>query len=186
MSTDRIWGSWNEVRVFTSRFGQLWNLLAAQNVGTPEQRNNFGLSQRRCEIEMLWSLFCDARPSVILEVGVAQGGTLAGWIHLASWDCTVIAIDRDLNDTRPRPGDPTPFYSGPLKMYEEGGGIRSLIAPHQRFFGINGWTHDDLTKAKLNQALDGRKIDWCFHDASHFHEDAYKDFCWLWPILRSS
>lgn len=182
MSTERIFGGWyTRACGYSDELTDLWHKLAEQGEGKP----NFGLSQRRHEITMLWSLFQRARPRVIFEVGVSQGGTLAGWCQLATWPCTIIAQDRDMNDCRPRPGDPVhpSIYSGPLKVTSQGGGACSLIRPHQEFYAINGWTYEPETMGALLKILNGHKIDWMFHDASHSAAMFEKDFEQYWPLI---
>lgn len=48
---------------------------------------------------------------------------------------------------------------------------------------INGWTTEQSTKDTLAKVLDGRKIDFCFHDASHEADMFRQDFQWLWPLI---
>lgn len=189
MSTERIFGGWdtspNEGEGAMDELIYLWHMLAAQQIGKPDFQPNLGLSQRKAEIVMLWSLFQRARPRVIVEIGVAQGGTLAGWCQLATWPCTIIAIDRDLNDCRPRPGDPVhaAIYDGPLKLSSEGGGCCSLVKPHQKFFGLQGWSFQPEMVAAVEKVLNGQRIDWLFSDASHASEMFTQEFDAYWPMV---
>lgn len=189
MSTATIYGDWDHPRVtgdpWTDRFQSLWHILAAQNVGTPQFEPNFGLSQRRAEITELWKLFCQLRPKVIVEVGVAQGGTLAGWCELAPPDATIIAWDRDLNDCRPRPGEPVhpSIFRGQAKMTCEGGGAFLLKKHGQQMHAIDGWSYDVRAQARLMEILNGRKIDFSFNDASHSKGMFAADFKFMWPLI---
>lgn len=134
---------------------------------------------------MLWSLFYRMQPKIVVEVGVAQGGTFAGWCKLASHDATLIAIDRCLDDARPRPGDPVhpAIYSGPLASTSNGGGIYHLRQFGQRIIGINGWSYEPHVMEKLLAELDGRKIDFLFNDASHSASMFAQDFKLYWPLV---
>lgn len=182
MSTERIFGGWHTYPTgHRDELTDLWHKLAEQGEGKP----NFGLSQKRPQITMLWSLFQRARPAVICEVGTSQGGSLAGWCQLATWPCTIIAIDRDLNDCRPRPGEPVhpSIYSGPLAYTSQKGGACSLVKPHQIFYGIQGWSYEPATVDALKHVLKGRQIDFLFHDASHSAVLFEKDWNLYWPLI---
>lgn len=189
MSTEKIFGGWDGTPVTgaSDELSRLWHELAAQNVGTDHQVNNCGLSQRRAEITSLWELYRRARPKVVLEVGVAQGGTWASWCHLGQPDALLIGIDRDVNDCRPRKGEPvSQFLAKPHlqgKMTSQGGGMYAYARDNQVVVPISGWTTDPMVQASLTALLAGRTIDFCFHDASHYWEDFHKDFVWLWPLI---
>lgn len=184
--TEQIFGRWDTMPLRrTDDLDLLWHKLAAQSVGSHNFKPNSGMSQRRHEICMLWSLFARQRPKLIMEVGVAQGATLAGWCQLAPDDATIIAVDRCLDDCRPRPGDPVhPDISGRSDLStSKGGGIHHLRRGNQQMLGINGWTTDDSTKAAIMEALAGRKVDFLYHDASHSKELFALDFAFFWPLV---
>lgn len=188
MSIDRWLGTWDLLPTNGNKdeLAQLWHYLAAQNVGTPYQQLNSGLSQRRLEITMLWELYQRVKPKVVLEVGVAQGGTFASWCYLGEPDATIIGIDRDVNDCRPRHNDPVhPMLSisKEHKTTDQGGGMMHLARHQQKVIPIKGWTTSPSVKEELNIILQGRKIDFCFHDASHEASMFKADFAWLWPLL---
>lgn len=185
MSTERIFGTWDQPPKQPDEISLLWHKLAAQNVGKPDFMPNSGLSQRRAEITMLWTLFARMKPQVIVEVGVAQGGTFASWCQLAPDDAVIIAVDRCLDDCRPRPGDPVhPGISIRSDLSSSnGGGIYHLGKAGQTIIGVNGWTTEQSTKDKLIAALNGRKIDFLFHDASHERSMFIQDFEWMYPLV---
>jgi cephalosporin hydroxylase len=181
MSTEAIYGGWS-----TPKFNNidwihdLWMKLSAQP-GSP----NFGLTQRKNEIWELWQLYNQQYPRVVLEIGVAQGGTFAAWCQLGRGDATLIGIDRDLNDCRPRPGDPVnrDIYDGELAMTCNGGGLFSLARQQQDIHAINGWSHEPRVMEELLRVLNGRKIDFLFHDASHQARMFARDFDLYWPLV---
>jgi cephalosporin hydroxylase len=187
MSTESIYGDWDkkESRVPGDELEALWHKLAAQNVGRADFEPNSGLSQRKNEIIELWQLYIRSRPRVVVEVGCAQGGTFAGWCQLGVWTNTIIGIDRDVNDCRPRPGDPVhpDIYSGPLASTTNGGGMYSLAKHGQIIHPINGWTFDPIVLETLLHLLNGRKIDFLFHDASHEAGMFARDFKMFWPLI---
>lgn len=173
MSLDKLYGTWEKPKD-GSVYQWLWSRLAHQP-GTNQP--NFGLSQRKNEIIELWRLFVALQPKVIVEIGVAQGGTLCSWCQLAPRDATIIAIDRCVDDCRPRPGDPVhpDIYNGPLKMTSQGGGAYHLRQHAQQLHVINGWSYEPQVLQNLQKLLAGRKIDFLYNDASHsaelFHQD---------------
>jgi len=186
MSTENIFGSWDfPPKGNADHLSALWHILAAQNVGTANFIPNFGLSQRRAEIEMLWHLYEKAKPQIVVEIGVAQAGTFAAWCILGRADATIIGIDRCLDDSRPRPGDPVhpSIHPGPYAMYSQGGGILHLAQRRQKVIGINGWSLEASTLSQLNEVLQGRTIDWLFNDGSHEASMAQGDFENYWPLI---
>lgn len=187
MSTDRIFGTWDQLPEsgLVDPVAVLWHKLAAQRCGTPQQVNNFGLSQRRAEWATLMDLYLRAKPKLVVEIGVAQGGTAAGWCAIGRSGAEFIFIDRDLQDCRPRPGDPVDpgIYSGPLKMTNQGGGIFHLAQRGQNIHGISGWSHAPETLSQLKAILNGRQIDWLYNDASHSAKMFAQDFQIYWPLI---
>lgn len=189
MSTESLFGTWDKARVrgdyLFDKFQGMWHTLACQNAGKPEFQANSGLTQRKHEIIMLWTLVHFQRPQVVVEVGTAQGGSFASFCELAAPDATLISIDRCINDCRPRPGEPVhpSVYNGPLRMSEQGGGVYSLGKKGQRVYGINGWSHEKSTQDRLEEILAGRKIDFLFNDGSHSKEMFADDFRWMWPLV---
>lgn len=184
MSTENIYGGWSTAAEEQEgdALHNLWMKLAAQP-GSP----NFGLSQRKNEIIPLWELYCRQTPRVVLEIGVAQGGTFASWCQLGRDDAAIIGIDRDTNDCRPRPGDPgNPGINDPtieLRMTSNGGGMHDLARFGQIVRPINGWSHEPRVMEELLRVLDGRKIGFLFHDASHSAEMFARDFELYWPLV---
>lgn len=186
MSTDRIFGSWDSPPPYKDTPGEIWNWLAAQNVGTPDFQPNSGLSQRRHEITMLWHLYQRARPKIVLEIGVAQAGTFASWCFLGEPDALIIGIDRSVNDARPRAGEqvsPRIVHRTVNQMTDGGGGMFALGRNNQRIVPICGWSTDPNVLAALEKTLAGRKIDFLFHDASHSADMSRKDFLLYRPFM---
>ena len=171
---------WDEI---LSRYNDLWNKLAPID----DKHPNNGMTQKRNEIMELWSIFERVEPTIILEIGVSQGGTFAGWCQLASDDALIIGIDRDPNDCYPRKGNQVHPDIGDLtlKMTEEGGGMYALKrkGSHQTIVPIVGMSFDPIVIKKLKGVLNGRKIDFIFHDASHEYSMTVKDFELYWPLV---
>jgi len=188
MSTSRIYGEWNKTGRWEeekNRAWWLWHRLAAQNEGRADFEPNNGLSQRKNEIIELWALYARMAPMVVVEIGVAQGGTFAAWCDLGNENATIIGIDRDVNDCRPRPGDPIhpDIFAGKAESTSNGGGMHVYRRANQQVIPINGWTHDSYVYDRLMNVLSGRKIDFLFHDASHEANMFEADFKRFWPLV---
>jgi len=187
MSTEKIFGTWDGMPKtgYADEHTWLWHKLAAQKIGTPEQRNNSGLTQRRDEFTMFLDLVRRAQPRVVLEIGTAQGGSFAALCQVCPTDATMISMDRCINDARPRPDDPVnrDIYNGPLLMAEQGGGIHHLKRSGQTTITINGWSYAPMVMEQLKGVLGGRTIDLIFHDASHEADMAIRDFYLYWPLV---
>lgn len=180
--TERIYGGWDTPRAGDDPMESLWHRLAAQHVGTAAFQPNSGLSQRKNEIIELWQLFVRQKPMLVVEIGVAQGGTLAGWCQLDRQGAEFIIIDRCVDDCWPRAGDPVhPSIGKSERMTSAGGGAHALLRPSQKLTAINGWTHDPAVIRQFQDALRGRRVDWLFHDASHSKEMFQQDFANFWP-----
>ncbi len=186
MSTERIYGTWENPSANADALENLFHSLAAQGVGTLNQRNNSGLTQRKPEIIALWELYLRARPKVVVEIGVAQGGSFAAWCVLGQPDATIIGIDRDCNDCLPRRGENVHPSIAPQKshpMSNQGGGIFALGKHQQMIHAINGWSTDESTISQLKELLGDRKIDWLWTDSSHDESMFAKEFEMYYPLV---
>jgi predicted O-methyltransferase YrrM len=167
------------------KYDDLWEKLAPN--GQVPTNLNSGMTQRKNEIIELWQLFDRLDPKIILEIGVSQGGTFASWCQLARDDALIIGIDRDPNDCWPREGNQIhPDIADPcFKMTEWGGGMYALKrkGSHQTVIAIRGMSYDPKTLEELHEVLDGQKIDFLFHDASHLYDMVSKDFSIYWSLI---
>ncbi len=186
MSTEKIYGSWDSPSANADELESLFHALAAQCVGTSNQRNNSGLTQRKHEIISLWELYLRAKPKVVVEIGVSQGGTFAAWCHLGDPFATIIGIDRCINDCLPRRGENVHPSIAPQKshpMSDQGGGIFALGKGGQTIHAINGWSTEDSTFSQLKEILGDRKIDWLWTDSSHEEKMFAKEFEMYFPLV---
>jgi cephalosporin hydroxylase len=175
----------------------LWHRLAPQYEDDTMQvltEPNNGLTQKKNEIIEVWRVFRRLRPKVILELGIAQGGSFAGWCELAPEDAFFIAMDQAIEDCRPRPGDPIhpkigrmqEIIDGTLttKLSGSGGGVHHLKKyPTQTIEVIRGWSFEKMAQDRVLKVLDGRKIDFMFHDASHEASMFQRDYDFFWPLM---
>lgn len=189
MGTEAIYGTWDIPKNSTTiedKMQWLWHRLAAQHVGTPHQQNNSGLTQRKNEIIELWHLYRRKHPIVTVEIGTSQGGTLAAWCQLAPPSGLIVSIDRCVEDCRPRPGDPIhPDITRECARYtSQGGGAHYLKQTNQKLVAINGWSYEKHVMDKLLETLNGKKIDFLFHDASHSAQMFANDWKLYWPLVE--
>lgn len=189
MSTERIFGSWESLPSHgkADDIAHAWHALAAQHVGTPIQKLNSGLSQRRHEWTMLMDLYRRAQPKVVLEIGCAQGGTAAGWCMFGQPDALIIMVDRDTNDIRPRPNEPVHPSVATQKMWpmtESGGGAHALRKHNQTVHPISGWSYEDSTFNRVKAILGSKKVDWMFTDSSHEQSMFADEFKLYWPLVE--
>ena len=195
---DNIYGTFNAPRR-NDKYEQLWHKLAPQYTDEALKdvvEHNNGLTQKKNEIIELWQLFDRMQPHLILEIGVSQGGTFASWCQLAPDDALIIGIDRCVNDCRPHPGSMwLGAFCGPvhpdiaspevLRKTQNGGGMYDLKrrGSNQTIVAIEGWSYEDHVMQQLLDVLGGRKIEFCFHDASHEKSMTQKDFELYWPLI---
>jgi predicted O-methyltransferase YrrM len=191
---DHIYGQFNKPKNENDRYEQLWHKLAPQYEDDTMKvlvTANLGMTQKKHEIIELWQLFDRMQPHVILEIGIAQGGTFAGWCQLAPDDALIIGIDRNPDDCNPRAGghiihrDIDNRFGCLLVSTSNGGGAYRLKRreSNQRIEIIKGWSYEETVMKRLLEVLDGKKIDWIFHDASHSEEMTSKDYELYWPLV---
>jgi predicted O-methyltransferase YrrM len=120
------------------------------------------ISQHEKELSGLINLLSIAKPKIILEIGVDQGGTFRRWCELAGPGGLVIGIDRD-----PRVRQRV---------------LGSIPLEARRI--ITGDTKERRTIEDTQAILRGRPVDFLFIDGDHSYEGVRSDYENFSPLVR--
>lgn len=114
-------------------------------------------AQKRSEILSLASAVKDLNPKTILEIGTCDAGTLFIWANIAK--NKVITCDIHGNKYR------SEFYNS-FPPENSGCKVKTLI----------GNSHDPEFKVKVEEELQGEKVDFLFIDGDHTEKGVEQDF----------
>jgi len=134
-------------------------------------KEEIGIVQNRDEIQWLFELVRAARPRAVLEIGLDFGGTFFLWSRAAAPDAHLIAID-----TKPvgRLGAWSPFSL--LR--------RAFAVASQHVTLLMGSdSHNEGTRRRVTELLDGRPIDFLFIDGDHSRDGVWQDFDLYSPLV---
>jgi hypothetical protein len=128
--------------------------------------------QSRREMEGLLRWLARRRPSTVVEIGTASGGSLLLLARAAADEALIVSID--------------------LPGGEFGGGNRpwriplykSFARKRQRLHLIRADSHLPATVARLKKILSGRAIDFLFIDGDHRYEGVKTDFELYRPLMK--
>lgn len=105
-----------------------------------------------------------ARPEVVVEIGTACGGTLFLLSRAAADNAIIVSIDLSYGKF----GGGYPVWRAPF--------YRSFAFKRQKLYLIRGDSHQESILHKLENILNGRKVDCLYIDGDHTYEGVKEDF----------
>jgi O-antigen biosynthesis protein len=130
-----------------------------------------GAMQKASEFCALADLLSERELQCIVEIGTARGGSLYAWCQLAAPDALIVSIDL--------PGGP---FGGGYSA-DEAEAFAQFTKPGQRLVCVREDSHAEPTRQRLEEILEGRKIDFLFIDGDHTYYGARQDFLLYAPLL---
>lgn len=134
--------------------------------------NLIGPSQFRSEILQLATLVHQRKPRVIVEIGTANGGTLAIWCSLADPRATIASIDL-----------PGGIHGGGYPRWKTLI-YRRFAQPKQTLHLLRVDSHLPATRDHLKSILPPEGIDFLFIDGDHTYDGVRRDFEMYSPLVR--
>jgi predicted O-methyltransferase YrrM len=130
-----------------------------------------GIIQKPEEMRWLFELVRAEQPRVVLEIGLALGGTFFLWSRAAAPDAHLIAID-----TKP---------VGRLGMWSPFSLVRRAFAVSSQRITLlfDSDSHSDTTRQRIAALLKGRMVDLLFIDGDHSREGVWQDFDMYSPFV---
>jgi cephalosporin hydroxylase len=130
-----------------------------------------GAMQKLREFAPLVALVGSGAPRVVVEIGTASGGTFYAWCRAAAPDATLVSIDL--------PGGRFGGEAGPADVAT----LRGYGRPAQELHFLRADSHDLKTRARLEEILDGRAIDFLMIDGDHTYDGVKRDFELYEPLV---
>lgn len=120
--------------------------------------------QSRMEFMSLLTLLSDQRPSSILEIGTANGGSLFMYSRIASADATIVSVDL--------PGGTFGggYSEARIPLYE------AFPLPGQKLHLVRADSHLQKTLNIVKTHFGQKTIDFIFIDGDHTYEGVRSDF----------
>jgi len=118
------------------------------------------------EITALLHAVAELRPSAVMEIGRGGGGTLFLFAAASDPRATLLSVDLEA----PRDWK-VPIY-------------QSFARPSQRIELLEADSHDPITRNRVLDLLQGRRLDFLFIDGDHSYAGVKKDFEMYAPLVK--
>ena len=131
-----------------------------------------GLVQQPIEAMALLSLLASCRPSRVLEIGTAHGGSLLLWARAATPDALIVSVDLppwELDD---------PAETDACQR------IQAVGNREQRVRLVRGNSHERRVREQVRRLLDGHDVDFLFIDGDHTYAGVAQDFHDYAPLVK--
>lgn len=162
-----VLAAWNLVRVHPA----VWQRAFWQNLELAREAQRRGAMQKVRELAPLIALVRRRRPRVVVEIGTARGGTFYAWCQVADPRATIVSIDL-----------PGGRYGGGYTLEDEDL-FRGYRRAGQDLHFIRGDSHESETRARLEELLRGRPIEFLLIDGDHTYRGVEQDFETYVPLV---
>jgi cephalosporin hydroxylase len=132
-----------------------------------------GAMQKLREIAPLIGLVRRQLPEVVVEIGTARGGTFFAWCQAAAPTATIVSIDL--------PGGPFGGEDPP----RDAATLRGYGRRDQQLHFLRADSHEDQTRERLQEILQGRQIGFLLIDGDHSYAGVKKDFEMYAPLVSN-
>jgi cephalosporin hydroxylase len=130
--------------------------------------------QDRQEFTGLLRLYTELRPTRVMEIGTAKGGTLFAFVTLAGPGARVISLD--LPSRR--------FGGGGFMLDRRWGMYAEFAHPGQEVHLLRADSHAPESLTRVRQLLAGEPLDFLLIDGDHSYEGVKADFEMYGPLVR--
>jgi predicted O-methyltransferase YrrM len=141
------------------------------SVGAARRAQQRGAMQKLRELAPLLALVRRRSPTVAVEIGTARGGTFYAWCQVADPEATIVSIDL--------PGG----HFGGGYTTDDVSVFRRYGRAQQELHFIRADSHAAETRARLEEILAGREIDFLMLDGDHTYGGVRQDFEMYAPLV---